>query len=109
MNLYVRTCGSCKSPRPEKGRAADGRRAYRCRNCGNQWTEGLQGCSQRFSPQREGNQFHDTGASRARYRSASGVVRHAVDELNNPEVIKPATSNNIDVIAPNAQDGERDG
>lgn len=64
MNLYVRTCGFCKSPNPDKGRAFDGRRAYRCKNCGNEWTEGLQGRSQRFSMQRFGNQFHDTGACR---------------------------------------------
>lgn len=48
----------------EKGRAMDGRRAYRCRLCGATWTNGLQGRTRRYSPQRTGYQFADTGAAR---------------------------------------------
>ena len=48
----------------EKGRGLDGRRAYRCRVCGSTWTNGLQGRTRRYSPQRTGYQFADTGAAR---------------------------------------------
>jgi hypothetical protein len=47
---------------PDKGRAPDGRRAYRCRTCGCVWTEGLQGKKQSWNPQRQQYQFADTGA-----------------------------------------------
>ena len=53
-------CSICKHPEPDKGRAFDGRRAYRCPKCGNTWTCGLQGRKQRFSKQREGYQFADS-------------------------------------------------
>lgn len=56
----VMKCDNCNHPRPDKGRACDGRRAYRCPQCGNTWTRGLQGRRQRFSPQRESNQFADS-------------------------------------------------
>lgn len=46
-----RTCVSCCSPDVEKGRAVDGRRAYRCRNCGHTWTEGMQGRVKRWNSQ----------------------------------------------------------
>jgi len=54
------TCGCARS---DKGRAVDGRRAYRCAVCQHVWTDGLQGREQRFSKQRTGYQFHDTGAA----------------------------------------------
>ena len=41
----------------------DGRRAYRCTCCGNIWTEGLQGRQRKYSEQRPGYQFKDTGAA----------------------------------------------
>lgn len=40
--MIKRRCPICKHPGYDKGRAFDGRRAYRCHNCGNVWTEGLQ-------------------------------------------------------------------
>lgn len=50
-------CSNCQHPYPDKGRAVDGRRAYRCPKCKTQWTQGLQGRKQRFSEQRQNNQF----------------------------------------------------
>lgn len=59
----MRKCAVCGSSNIDKGRAFDGRRAYRCQ-CGNVWTEGMQGRARAYSRQRMGFQFHDTGASR---------------------------------------------
>jgi transposase-like protein len=56
----VRPCPHCHGTKHDKGRAFDGRRAYRCKLCGDIWTEGLQGRKQRFSPQRQDFQFADT-------------------------------------------------
>ena len=56
-----RKCDNCQTPKPDKGRAIDGRRAYRCVNCGNIWTEGLQGRKQKWSKQRQDYQFADSG------------------------------------------------
>ena len=53
-------CAKCGNRRPEKGRALDGRRAYRCQSCGETWTEGMQGRSKKYSKQREGYQFADS-------------------------------------------------
>ena len=53
----IRQCASCKTENPEKGRAFDGRRAYRCKCCGKIWTEGLQGREKKYSEQRHGYQF----------------------------------------------------
>ena len=53
-------CENCKHPQPDKGRAFDGRRVYRCSKCGRIWTNGMQGRERRFSQQREGNQFADS-------------------------------------------------
>lgn len=53
----------CGSKYLDKGRAFDGRRAYRCKVCETVWTYGMQGRERDYSPQRQGNQFHDTGAS----------------------------------------------
>ena len=55
-------CKICRSFYPDKGRAIDGRRVYRCAGCGNEWSEGLQGRKKRYSIQRMGNQFFNTGA-----------------------------------------------
>ena len=63
----------------DKGRAVDGRRAYRCRVCGATWTEGLQGRKRRWSPQRDGNQFHDTGATNQRKLKAR--IREAIASI----------------------------
>jgi transposase-like protein len=54
-----RRCPKCKTKYPKKGRAFDGRRAYRCGSCGYTWTEGMQGRQRRYSEQREGFQFAD--------------------------------------------------
>ena len=53
----VRRCASCQTEKPDKGRAWDGRRAYRCKCCGNVWTEGMQGREKKYSEQRQGFQF----------------------------------------------------
>ena len=55
---------TCGCARADKGRAMDGRRAYRCRACLSVWTEGMQGREQRYSQQRIECQFHDTGAAK---------------------------------------------
>jgi transposase-like protein len=59
-----RKCSVCQGTDLDKGRAADGRRAYRCQRCGATWTDGLQGRKPRYSHQRQGDQFANTGASR---------------------------------------------
>ena len=46
----------------DKGRAFDGRRAYRCPQCNSEWTDGMQGALKKYSVQRLGNQFYNTGA-----------------------------------------------
>lgn len=48
----------------DRGRSFSGRRAYRCKLCGAVWTMGRQGRRPRYSIQRDGYQFADTGASR---------------------------------------------
>jgi len=58
-------CAVHTSVPPEKGRAMDGRRAYRCPVCVSVWTEGMQGRVKRYSSQRPGYQFADTGAADA--------------------------------------------
>lgn len=55
-----RICPVCKTPKPDKGRAFDGRRAYRCiSSCKNIWTEGMQNRIKKYSKQRVGYQFKD--------------------------------------------------
>ena len=56
----VRRCASCQTDNPDKGRAWDGRRAYRCKCCGKVWTEGMQGREKKYSKQRHGYQFADS-------------------------------------------------
>ena len=58
----TRRCSFCRGWNLDKGRATDGRRCYRCRKCGHQWSWGSQGRAPRYSVQRWGFQFHDTGA-----------------------------------------------
>lgn len=55
-------CSRCFCVRIDKGRAPDGRRAYRCQQCRYIWTRGLQGKKPQFSLQRPGYQFNTTGA-----------------------------------------------
>lgn len=59
-----RICISCKYHECDPGRACDGRRAYRCKKCGDIKTFGMQGRKRRYSEQRPGYQFYDTGASK---------------------------------------------
>jgi len=51
---------SCLHTGIDKGRAFDGRRAYRCQKCGNVWTDGIQGREKKYSPQRMSYQFADS-------------------------------------------------
>ena len=53
-------CHNCRSNDISKGRAFDGRRAYRCNNCRITWTNGMQGRKKRYSSQRISDQFHDS-------------------------------------------------
>lgn len=57
-----KVCKNCRQKDIDKGRAWDGRRAYRCNSCGSIWTEGMQGKGQDWNKQRQGYQFKDTGA-----------------------------------------------
>jgi transposase-like protein len=52
-------CPRCRHPGIDKGRAPDGRRAYRCQKCNNLWTEGMQGREKNWSEQRQGFQFKE--------------------------------------------------
>lgn len=58
------TCPSCGCKHFDKGRAFDGRRCYRCKQCGHKHSAGLQGRERKYSLQRHGFQFADTGASK---------------------------------------------
>lgn len=60
MTPNERCCPTCQTPHPMKGRAFDGRRAYKCTSCGTNWSEGLQGRQKRFSVQRHSSQFADS-------------------------------------------------
>lgn len=62
--MSYKICPKCRHPDADPGRAFDGRRAYRCRSCGETWTDGLQGRKRQYSIQRSGYQFADTGAER---------------------------------------------
>lgn len=55
-----RQCPSCFCDKLDKGRAFDGRRAYRCKKCNHVWTEGMQGREQKFHSQRLSFQFADS-------------------------------------------------
>ncbi len=59
-----KSCPRCEHTGLDLGRGLDGRRAYRCQKCGHEWTDGRQGRRQRYSPQRIGMQFANTGAHR---------------------------------------------
>lgn len=60
-----RKCPRCQTLQGvDKGRTMNGKRAYRCTTCRYDWSEGWQGRrTPRYSPQRPGNQFADTGAA----------------------------------------------
>lgn len=59
----ITTCEQCNERvEVDKGRAIDGRRAYRCKNCRQVWTVGLQGRKPTYNKQRIGIQFADTGS-----------------------------------------------
>lgn len=71
-----RRCPVCRCNKLDKGRALTGRRAYRCKLCGNTWTAGTQGRKAKFSAQRQGTQFHDTGACKQeRFDDPNGLLR----------------------------------
>ncbi len=61
--IRARCCRCEQRQMFDRGRAFDGRRAYRCQGCGNVHTKGHKG-KRRYSVQRMGHQFHDTGADR---------------------------------------------
>lgn len=61
MGIDHTKCRICNSKFPSKGRAWNGRRAYRCNSCGNTWTFGMQGRIPKYNPQGTGFQFADTG------------------------------------------------
>ena len=72
-------CAACGHHGLELGRAMDGRRAYRCRACGDIWTDGTHGRKPRYSDQRLSDQFHDTGAiNQKRFAEA---VEQLINEL----------------------------
>ena len=60
MYKSIIKCSHCNSTYTDRGRAFDGRRAYRCKVCGNVWTMGMQGRAKKYSPQRQGFQFADS-------------------------------------------------
>jgi len=62
----------CGCKKWDKGRAFDGRRAYRCRSCGGVHTNGMQGRERQYSRQRPGYQFADTGAAQGEGREGHG-------------------------------------
>ncbi|MEN6294176.1 MAG: hypothetical protein ABFD07_19460 [Methanobacterium sp.] len=72
---YYCHCGCNKF---DKGRGVDGRRAYRCKQCGHVHTAGLQGRNKKFSSQRQQIQFFDTGASRLDFFN----LKDLLNELN---------------------------
>lgn len=51
---------SCGCTQFDKGRAFDGRRAYRCKQCRRIHTCGLQGRKRKYSAQRDSYQFFDS-------------------------------------------------
>ena len=61
-NVKCKSCGPVKAG-IDRGRAMDGRRAYRCQMCGGTWTQGMQGRQRQYSVQRPGYQFANTGAA----------------------------------------------
>lgn len=57
----------------DRGRACDGRRAYRCKLCGAIWTSGTNGRKWQHSSQRESYQFADTGAGSSEKKRSPNV------------------------------------
>lgn len=78
MTYSKTTCPGCKLAKGHhKGRALDGRRAYRCQACGKTWTFGSQGRAPRYSRQRTGYQFADTGAANWAHRRSAAICSAA--------------------------------
>ena len=50
-------CPNCRHTDISKGRAWDGRRAYRCNSCKHLWTDGMQGRKKKYNNQQYGYQF----------------------------------------------------
>ena len=81
-------CG--KKAEIDKGRALDGRRAYRCCNCRRIWTYGLNGRKRQYSHQRDGYQFHNTGASKIhKHLSREHIIEELIHGQN--KTYKPNT------------------
>lgn len=59
-NTNILKCDNCQTKKPLKGRAFDGRRAYKCTSCNNIWTNGMQNKDKIYSSQRDGFQFPDS-------------------------------------------------
>lgn len=53
----MKKCRKCFCTNIDKGRAFDGRRAYRCNSCNYIWTEGMQGRQHKYSKQMINFQF----------------------------------------------------
>lgn len=60
MRSFRNRCSNCFYEYSDKGRGLDGRRVYRCQNCGKTWSLGMQGRQKKYSKQRLGNQFADS-------------------------------------------------
>jgi hypothetical protein len=63
LTNFKLTCKCGNTNHIDKGRACDGRRAYRCPICENIWTMGTFGRNPSYSVQRPSFQFYDTGAA----------------------------------------------
>lgn len=59
MKTTKYTC-ECGCNAYDKGRAMDGRRAYRCKKCGKIHTYGMQGRKKKYSEQRFSDQFYNS-------------------------------------------------
>lgn len=84
--MSMTMCDACQHKGIDRGRALDGRRAYRCQRCGNIWTNGRNGRTPRYSAQRPGYQFADTGAAKMdRTSPIRGLPKYMVDLLVSEE------------------------
>jgi len=70
---------SCGHTGIDKGRAFDGRRAYRCQECLTIWTNGLQNRSKKFSKQRIGYQFYNSQSRWTSHRSKKIMPKFKVN------------------------------
>lgn len=82
--MIIRLCPNCRHPDYDKGRAYDGRRAYRCKKCGSIWTEGMQGRKKKYSEQRLSYQFKDWKNVEAHQFKAKGIThKNLMGDLKN--------------------------